>query len=81
MYNLSTKRSKCAATNVCMATGIVYAVCFYMHSLDNLYVTLYVTIFHLHMRNYLRTKILFTYVLFIHTWGVYIHMYLFSLFV
>ena len=27
--------SKCAATTVCMATGIVYVVCFYMHGLEN----------------------------------------------
>ena len=38
-------------------------------------------IFHLRMCNYLFTKILCTYLLFVHTWGVYVHMYLFNLFV
>ena len=38
-------------------------------------------IFYLRMCDYLFTKILCTYVLFVHTWGVYVHMYLFSLFV
>ena len=39
-------------------------------------------IFCLHMCNYfLFTKILCTYLLFVHTWGVFVHMYLFSLFV
>ena len=38
-------------------------------------------IFHLRMCDYLFTKILCTYLLFVHTWGVYVHMYLFSLFV
>ena len=83
MYNSSIKRSKCAATTVCMATGIVYVVCFYIHGLEELFTT-YVygrVIFHLRMCDYLFTKILCTYLLFVHTWGVYVHMYLFSLFV
>lgn len=36
-------------------------------------------IFHLRMCDYLFAKIL--YLLFVHTWGVYVHMYLFNLFV
>ena len=39
MYNSSIKRSKCAATTVCMATGIVYVVCFYIHGLEKLFST------------------------------------------
>ena len=95
-YNSSIKRSKCAATTVCMATGIVYVVCFYIHGLENYfprYVSTYMgwknyfprtcarDIFHLRMCDYLFTKILCTYLLFVHTWGVYVHMYLFNLFV
>ena len=96
MYNSSINMSKCAATTVCMATGIVYVVCFYIPGLENYfpqYVSTYMgwknyfprtcarDIFHLRMCDYLFTKILCTYLLFVHTWGVYVHMYLFNLFV
>ena len=81
MYNSSIKRSKCTATNLCMATGIVNAVCFYVHSHENYMPDTYVRdYFHLHMCNYLFTKLLCVYLLSVHTWGVCVHIYLFICF-
>ena len=96
MYNSSINMSKCAATTVCMATGI--SICgMFLHTwagkLFSMVCSTYIgwknyfprtcarDIFYLRMCDYLFTKILCTYLLFVHTWGVYVHMYLFNLFV